>query len=157
MIRSFGVKQRGNIAKDGCIQWELFHDAKVLQSGCRLNASHVSIFTKLEIVINVVVVAAYWWRICCIWCIVRLLLRWCKWWRQVGCKTKFPIREKRRRLFNRCLPAACCWAGGWRCKNGWLKKTSNGIRSLAFRRNKPKRRSWSSGVVPKGSLKGIMK
>lgn len=60
-----------------------------------------------------------------------------------------------RGVIDYCLPAACCcWTCGWR-RNGWLKKTSKGILSLAFRRKSPKRRSWSSGVVPTGSLKNI--
>lgn len=48
--------------------------------------------------------------------------------------------------------AACCGVGGFLCKNGWLKNTSNGIRSFAFRRNSPMRRFWSSGDVPTGIL-----
>lgn len=35
-----------------------------------------------------------------------------------------------------------------------MKNTSKGIRSLAFRRRRPNRRSCSSGVVPIGTLKG---
>ena len=48
--------------------------------------------------------------------------------------------------------ADCCGVGGFLCKNWWLKKTSNGIRSLAFRRNKPNKRFWSSTEVQGGIL-----
>lgn len=41
--------------------------------------------------------------------------------------------------------ATDCWIfGTLRCKNGWLKKTSNGIRSFALRRKSPMRRLCSS-------------
>lgn len=89
-------------------------------------------------------------------CIVGLLW-WCKGRWQVSCKKKWiclQLCSLMTHIFLLFSPdACCCCAGGWRCRNGWLKKTSNGIRSLALRRSKPKRRSCSSGVVPTGTLK----
>lgn len=49
--------------------------------------------------------------------------------------------------------AAACGDGGLRCKKEWLKKTSNGIRSFALRRNNPINMFWSSGDVPGGILR----
>lgn len=40
-----------------------------------------------------------------------------------------------------------------RCRKGWLKNTSKGIRSRAFRRSRPIRRLHNSGLVPGGILK----
>jgi hypothetical protein len=44
---------------------------------------------------------------------------------------------------------------GWRCRNGWLKKLSNGMRSRALRRSNPNKRSANSGDVPEGILHGV--
>lgn len=39
-----------------------------------------------------------------------------------------------------------------RCRNGWLKKASKGMRSRGLRRSRPMSRLHSSGLVPAGIL-----
>ena len=125
-----------------------------LSSLDRINFQLKLLLTKFHIVVDVIV-DVLWCRCWgCIGCDVGLLW-WCEWRRQISWKLNF-IGFFRRNTprESRLLPAACCCcAGGCRCRNGWLKKTSKGIRSLALRRSRPKRRSWSSGVVPTGTLK----
>lgn len=111
--------------------------------------------TNFQIIVDVVVDVRCSWNVN-VGGVVGLLWR-CKRGRQVSCKKWVQEVNKNKHKLIKVMffsPAACCCcAGGWRCKNGWLKKASNGIRSFALRRNKPKRRSWSSGVVPTGTLK----